>query len=180
MYYLIAFVVLAVLFVTFQPCACAKDRVIEKLEVTSSAFKEGEMIPKKYSGYGENISPEINWSKPPIGTKYMALICEDPDAPVGIWTHWVAFNIPAKSRGLAENIPPHEALDDGTIQGMNDSNRIGYDGPRPPYGNHRYYFKVYALDTRLNLGARVTRDELLEAMEGNILAEGSLMGRYAK
>ena len=180
MYYMIAFAVLAILFVACQPCVHAKERVIEKLEVTSSAFKEGEMIPRKYSGYGENISPEINWSKPPIGTKCFALICEDPDAPVGIWTHWVAFNIPGKTLGLKENIPPHEALEDGTIQGVNDSRRVGYDGPRPPFGNHRYYFKIYALDTRLNLGARVTRDELLEAMKGNILAEGSLMGRYAK
>ncbi|MCX5677508.1 MAG: YbhB/YbcL family Raf kinase inhibitor-like protein [Candidatus Omnitrophica bacterium] len=180
MYYIIAFVAVAVLFVIFQPCVCAKERVIEKLEVASSAFKEGEMIPKKYSAYGENISPEISWPKPPIGTKCFALICEDPDAPIGIWTHWVVFNIPGKSRGLKESIPPHEALDDGTIQGLNDSKRIGYDGPRPPFGNHRYYFKVYALDTRLNLGARVTRDELLEAMKGNILAEGSVMGRYAK
>ena len=167
-------------FLIFQPCADAKERTIEKLEVASSAFKEGEMIPKRYSAYGDNISPDIRWSKPPIGTKYMAIICEDPDAPIGIWTHWVAFNIPGKSQGLPENIPPHEALDDGTIQGMNDSRRIGYDGPRPPFGNHRYYFKVYALDSRLNLGARVTRDELLNAMEGNILAEGSLMGRYEK
>lgn len=171
----------AVVLLLCQSYSYAKDGVIEKLEITSAAFKAGEMIPKKYSGYGEGVSPDINWSKPPIGTKGFAIICEDPDAPIGIWTHWVAFNIPRKSEGLPEGTPRREALPDGTIQGMNDFKRIGYDGPRPPFGTHRYYFKVYALDTSpLKIGADVTRDELLKAMEGNILAEGSLMGRYSK
>lgn len=173
-------IVAAILALTCQPYSYAKDSVIERLQITSSAFKEGEMIPKKYSGYGENISPDISWSKPPIGTRCMAIICEDPDAPIGIWTHWVIFNIPHKSGGLPEGIPPREALPDGTIQGMNDFRKIGYDGAHPPFGTHRYYFKVYALDTRLNIAENVTRDELLKAMKGNILAEGSLMGRYSK
>jgi hypothetical protein len=138
------------------------------------------MIPKKYSGYGDNVSPDINWSKPPIGTKCMAIICEDPDAPIGIWTHWVAFNIPHKPGGLPEKIPSRPALEDGTIQGVNDFKKTGYDGPHPPYGTHRYFFKVYALDMRLKIGEDVTREELLHEMEGNVLAEGSLMGRYEK
>ena len=173
-------IVIAAFILVCQPCGYARIDEIEKLEVTSSAFKEGGMIPKKYTGYGEDISPDIKWSKPPAGAKCMALICEDPDALTGTWIHWVIFNIPYKSGGLPENIPPREALPDGTIQGVNDFQRIGYDGPHPPFGTHRYYFKVYALDTRPNIGARVTRDELLKAMQGNILAEGSLMGRYSK
>lgn len=166
--------------IIFLPCLCAEDEINEDLVVTSSAFKDGEMIPKKYSGYGENISPEINWSKPPIGTKCMAIICEDPDAPAGTWTHWVAFNIPHKTQKLPENLPSREVIEDGTMQGLNDFKQVGYDGPRPPFGTHRYYFNVYALDTRVNTGYRATREELLKAMEGNILAKGSLMGRYKK
>jgi Raf kinase inhibitor-like YbhB/YbcL family protein len=180
MHYVTAIVVSVVLFAACQSCAHAKERVIEILEITSGAFKEGQMIPKRYSAYGENVSPDINWSKPPIGTKYMAIICEDPDAVVGTYTHWLVFNIPYKAGGLPEGIPIREALPDGTIQGVNDSDTAGYYGPRPPFGNHRYYFKVYALDTRLSVGPDVTKEGLLKAMEGNILAEGSLMGRYAK
>ncbi len=157
-----------------------RDVAMEKLEVISSAFKEGEMIPKRYSGYGENVSPDISWSKPPIGTRFIAIICDDPDAVIGIWTHWIVFNIPGKMRSLPEKLPIHEVINDGIMQGVNDSRRIGYDGPRPPFGTHRYYFKVYALDSRINIDPKVTREELLKAMEGNILAEGSLMGRYAK
>lgn len=158
----------------------ARDELSEKLEITSDAFREGEMIPKKYTGYGENISPDIKWAKPPVGTKFMAIICEDPDAQIGTWTHWVAFNIPYRSGVLAEGIPPREALPDGTIQGVNDFKKIGYDGPHPPYGTHRYYFRVYAVDMRLNIGANVTRADLLKALQNNIVAEGSLMGRYEK
>lgn len=176
----IALMISAVLILTGQPCAYARDGAIEELKVTSGAFKEGEMIPKRYSGYGENISPDIGWSKPPIGTRYIAVICEDPDAPIGIWTHWIIFNIPDKKQVLPEKVPPRELLDDGTIQGTNDFRKIGYDGPHPPFGTHRYYFKVYALDMRLNIAAPVTKEDLLKAMEGNILAEGSLMGRYSK
>ena len=161
-------------------CAYARERVIERLEVTSSAFKEGEMIPERYTGYGENISPDIRWSKPPTGTRNMAIICEDPDAPAGTWVHWVAFNIPYKPGGIAEGVLSRQVLDDGTMQGWNDFKKVGYDGPRPPFGTHRYYFKVYALDSRLKIEGNVARDDLLEAMEGSILAEGSLMGRYAK
>lgn len=178
--YVIALMLSAALVMTCQPFAHAKEKVIEKLEVTSSAFREGEMIPKRYSGYGDNVSLDISWSKPPIDTKCMAIICEDPDATIGTWTHWMAFNIPYKSGTLPEKIPSRAALEDGTIQGVNDFNKTGYDGPHPPYGTHRYYFRVYALDTRVTLASDVTREELLHAMEGNILAEGSLMGRYAK
>ncbi len=161
-------------------CAYARERVIEKLEITSNAFKEGEMIPKRYAGYGENISPDIRWSKPPIGTKYMAIICEDPDATTGTWVHWIIFNIPFKLGGIPEGISPRRILDDGSMQGINSFNKIGYDGPRPPFGNHRYYFKVYALDSRIVIDGDVTRDDLPKLMEGNILAEGSLMGRYKR
>ncbi len=176
----IAVAISVIMLLTGRSCVYAKDRVIEKLEITSSAFKEGGIIPKRYSGYGDNVSPDIMWSKAPIGTKCIAIICEDPDAVTGVWTHWVIYNIPNKLGALPEKIPPHEALPDGSLQGINDFKKTGYDGPHPPYGTHRYFFRVYALDTRLNLDRNVTKDELLHAMEGNLLAEGSLMGRYSK
>ncbi|MFH1189501.1 MAG: YbhB/YbcL family Raf kinase inhibitor-like protein [Candidatus Omnitrophota bacterium] len=179
-HYPIAVMISAAVIMACRPLAYAGEIAIERLEVTSSAFKEGEMIPKRYTGFGENVSPEISWSKPPIGTKCMAIICEDPDAPIGIWTHWVAFNIPYKPGKIPEKAPSRPVLDDGTIQGINDFRKTGYDGPHPPYGTHRYYFKVYALDTRPTIAENVTRAELLHVMEGNILAEGELMGRCAK
>lgn len=177
---LMSFILSGIVLFASASSSFARDRIVEKLDVTSGAFQEGAMIPKRYSGYGENISPDIKWSKPPIGTKCIAVICEDPDAVTGTWTHWVIYNIPGKSAGLAEMVPPREALPDGTLQGVNDFKKIGYDGPHPPYGTHRYYFRVYALDTRISLDTNATKAELLHAMEGNILAEGSLMGRYSK
>ena len=171
----------AVFILSCQGRVLAMDEDVEKLLVTSNAFKDGEMIPKKYSGYGDDVSPDIIWSKPPIGTKGFAVICEDIDAAIGIWTHWVMFNIPRKTEALPEGMPRHEVFPDGTIQGVNDFKRIGYDGPRPPFGTHRYYFKVYALDTYpLKIGGNITKDELFKAMKGNVLAEGSIMGRYSK
>lgn len=173
--------IVVIMLLMCQVCFSIDKENIEKLVITSNAFKEGEAIPKKYSGYGEDISPDIIWSKPPIGTKGFAVICEDPDAPIGIWVHWIIFNIPRKAASLPEGMPRREALPDGTIQGVNDFKRVGYDGPRPPFGTHRYFFKVYALDTYpLKVGGNVTKDDLLKAMEGNILAEGTLMGRYSK
>ncbi len=173
-------ILLLITSILFCSYACAKERVIEKIEITSNAFKEGEMIPKRFTGFGENISPDLKWSKPPIGTKYMAIICEDPDAPARTWIHWIVYNIPFKSGGIAEKMPHKQALEDGTIQGENDFKKIGYDGPHPPYGVHRYYFRVYALDSRLKIDGTADKSDLIKAMEHNILAEGCLMGRYSK
>lgn len=151
-----------------------------RLEVTSSAFTEGDMIPKKYTCDGENISPPLAWSKPPLDTKSMAIINDDPDAPAGTWTHWVIFNIPATATSLPENIQPMKTLEDGSVQGANDFRKIGYGGPCPPFNVHRYYYKVYALDSLLDLKPGATKREVLGAMDGHILAEGMLMGRYKR
>jgi len=150
------------------------------IKLTSSAFKEGAMIPAQYTCDGKDISPPLNWSAVPEGTQSFALICDDPDAPIGTWVHWVVYNIPDKVTALPENVPPHKSVMGNILQGMTDFRRIGYGGPCPPRGTHRYYFKIYALDTMLNLPAGATKRELLRAMEGHILVEGQLMGRYGR
>jgi Raf kinase inhibitor-like YbhB/YbcL family protein len=151
------------------------------MQVSSSAFKEGETIPKEYTGDGGDASPPLQWSDPPAGTQSCAVICEDPDAPRGLWVHWVMFNLPADTRRVEEGQPTHNKLASGALQGKNDFGKPGYGGPAPPRGKpHRYYFKVYALDTALDLPAGATRADLLAAMKGHVLGEGQLMGRYAR
>lgn len=154
----------------------------EKMEITltSTAFREGEYIPKKYTCDGENVSPPLEWSGIPAETKAIALICDDPDAPIGTWVHWVIFNIPSSINKLNEKVPGNKVLEDGTSQGSNDFRKIGYDGPCPPGGTHRYFFKVYALDKRVELTPGATKSELLHEMNGHILAEGKLMGKYGR
>lgn len=151
-----------------------------EIKLTSTAFQEGGMIPKQYTGDGADVSPPLAWSSVPEGTRSFALICDDPDAPMGTWDHWVLYNLPADIRELPENVPAKETLENGAKQGINGSGRIGYQGPAPPSGTHRYFFKLYALDTQLDLTSRVTKKQLLKAMEGHILAEGQLMGRYKR
>ena len=150
------------------------------MKIFSQSFKEGEMIPGKYTCDGVNISPQLAWSSAPEGTKSFAVICDDPDAPAGTWVHWVMFNIPANVNQLSETIPPSDTLPDGSKQGKNDFGKIGYGGPCPPGGIHRYYFKIYALDVMLVLNPGIRKPELLKAMEGHILSEGQLMGRYTR
>jgi Raf kinase inhibitor-like YbhB/YbcL family protein len=150
------------------------------ITVTSSAFEEAGMIPSKYTSDGKDISPPLKWEDLPAGTKSIALICDDPDAPMKTWVHWVMWNIPAEVRELLENIPPDPELPDGSRQGITDFGGPGYGGPSPPRGTHRYYFKIYALDTRLDLANTSRKKELLKAMEGHILAEGQLMGKYKR
>ena len=151
-----------------------------EIKVTAAAFKEGEFIPKKFSCEGENVSPEISWTGIPAETKSIALICDDPDAPRGTWVHWVIYNIPANAKGLPEKVPHTSTLPNGARQGMNDSHELGYDGPCPPGGTHRYYFKVYALNKALTLESGATKAQLLKAMEGSLIAEGRVMGRYKR
>ncbi len=152
-----------------------------QISLKSSAFAEGEMIPKVHSSDGKDISPALSWSGVPSGCRSIALICDDPDAPVGTWVHWVIFNIPANATALPEGVPKDKVLADASRQGGNDFRRIGYDGPSPPAGPaHRYFFKIYALDTTLDLQPGVSKKELLKAMEGHILAEGQLMGKYKR
>jgi len=153
---------------------------IMELKVTSLAFKNGEMIPKKYTCDGEEVSPPLEWSGVPAGAKSIALISDDPDAPMGTWVHWVIFNMPPDTKELPENVPHGPTLDNGAKQGIDDSRQIGYGGPCPPSGTHRYYFKVYALDAMLNLKPGITKKDLLRAMEGHILAQGELLGKYKR
>jgi len=150
------------------------------MELTSTAFKPGELIPAKHTCDGPDVSPPLSWSDPPAGTKSFALISDDPDAPMGTWVHWVAWNIPGDARSLAENLPKKDSLPDGTKQGTTDFRRIGYGGPCPPSGTHRYFFKLYALDTTLNLPASTTKKDLEKTMQGHILAQAELMGKYRR
>lgn len=152
-----------------------------KLDLTSTAFEEGGTIPTKYTCDGPDVSPPLAWNTPPAGTKSLAFICDDPDAPVGTWVHWVLYDLPPEATLVTEGLPLDEQLASGGRQGINDFHRIGYGGPCPPRGPaHRYFFKLYALDTELNLPARAVKKELLKAMEGHILAKGQLMGRYQR
>lgn len=150
------------------------------LTITSTAFTEGGMIPSKYTCDGPDISPPLAWSGVPKEAKSLALICDDPDAPVGTWVHWVIYNLPPDTSGLPEKVPPDSALPSGARQGVNDFRKVGYGGPCPPGGTHRYFFKLYVLDTALNLPGRVTKADLLKAMEKHILAEAQLMGKYRR
>jgi Raf kinase inhibitor-like YbhB/YbcL family protein len=150
------------------------------ITITSAAFSEGGMIPREYTCDGRDISPPLAWTGAPEGTRSLAIICDDPDAPVGTWVHWVLFNIPATANGLPQSMPPDKLLEDGSRHGINDFRKFGYGGPCPPGGTHRYYFKIYALDTELTEGLGLTKAELLKAMKGHILAEGQLMGRYKR
>lgn len=151
-----------------------------EIKVTSSAFEDGGMIPAKYTCDGADISPPLQWAAVPESTKSIALICDDPDAPMGTWVHWVLFNLPAGTIELAENIPADKTLPGGAKQGVSDFGRIGYGGPCPPSGTHRYFFKIYALDTEVDLTAGAGKPDLEGAMEGHILGEGQLIGKYKR
>jgi len=161
--------------------AIEKGEAAMALKIESPAFTPEGDIPKKYTCDGSDVSPPLHWSKPPAGTKSLALICDDPDAPMGTWVHWVLYRLPAAAQELPEGVPAQERLDDGTLQGKNDFKKIGYGGPCPPRGpKHRYYFKLYALDTVPDLPSGATKSQLLKAVEGHILAQGELMGRYGR
>lgn len=150
------------------------------IQLTSDAFTHEGSIPTQYACTGDDISPALMWNEPPAGTQSFALIMDDPDAPVGTWVHWVLFNIPASARGLSEAVPSEETLSDGSIHGENSGGNLGYSGPCPPSGTHRYFFKLYALDEMLGLSPGADTGELLKAMEGHILAQGELMGTFSK
>jgi len=151
------------------------------LKLTTNAFSPGGTIPKKFTCDGPDVSPAISWSEPPAGTHSFALIMDDPDAPVGTWVHWVLYDLPATAHELAEDVPKREELPNGARQGRNDFRRTGYGGPCPPAGPaHRYFFKLYALDAKVNLKAGATKADVEKAMKGHILAQAELMGRYQR
>jgi len=151
------------------------------IRLSSPSFDQGGAIPVKHTCDGEDISPPLAWSGVPEGAKSLALICDDPDAPMKTWVHWVIYDIPADTTSLPENLPKSETVLGSAKQGKNDFGRTGYGGPCPPPGKpHRYYFKLYALDTELGLKPGATKRELLRAMEGHVLGEGQLMGTYKR
>jgi Raf kinase inhibitor-like YbhB/YbcL family protein len=151
------------------------------MTITSPAFELGRPIPAKYTCEGEDVSPPLQWRDVPADAKSLSLICDDPDAPVGTWVHWVVYDLPLTTGELTEKVPMSQTLPDGAKQGRNDFKRVGYGGPCPPPGKpHRYYFKLYALDTQLGLKPGATKRELLQTMEGHILAEAQLMGTYQR
>jgi len=151
------------------------------LELSSPVIKAGEYIPEVFTCRGRDISPPLVWRRVPSGSVTLALTCTDPDAPVGIWTHWVIFNIPASLPGLEEEFSRRPVLPSGISQGMNDFREIGYMGPCPPPGRpHRYYFKLFALDRKLDLPPGVGRAQLEKAMPGHILGEAELLGLFQR
>ena len=150
------------------------------IELTSSAFVQGEPIPAKHTCSGEDTSPPLAWGEPPAGTQSFALIMDDPDAPGGTWVHWVFFNIPVNIRSLPEAFPSGDTFPDGSLGGNNNWGRTGYGGPCPPSGTHRYFFKLYALDEMLAINAGASKGELEKAMVGHILAYAELMGTFSK
>jgi len=150
------------------------------LKLTSTAFKEGEPIPRQYTCNGVNVSPSLEWSGVPKSAKTVVIIADDPDAPAGTWVHWVLYNLPADNIGMVENLPATEELRAGGFQGKNDFGKIGYGGPCPPSGTHRYFFKIYALDSELPLKAGATKAEVEKAMEGHVVTQGQLMGTYRR
>jgi hypothetical protein len=149
------------------------------LKFSTPAFAAGAQIPRKHTCDGADVSPPLVWSDAPEKTRTFALIVDDPDAPSGTWVHWVLWDIPSAETGLPENVPKQDALPNGARQGRNDFRRIGYGGPCPPRGpDHRYFFKLYALDTKLNLKSGASKSELESAMQGHVLEKVELMGKY--
>jgi len=167
-----------------SPAEPTEAVVTTQLTLTSDAFAHGQSIPAKYTCVGKDISPALAWGEPPAGTQSFALIMDDPDAPIGTWVHWVLYNIPAETRNLEEalpvtgkNVPEGQG---GVFTGKNSGGNIGYNGPCPPSGTHRYFFKLYALDETVGLLPGADKGELLKAMEGHILAQGELVGTFSK
>jgi Raf kinase inhibitor-like YbhB/YbcL family protein len=149
--------------------------------LTTTAFPAGGEIPSRYTCGGANLSPALTWSGVPEGAQALALIADDPDAPMGAWTHWLIWNIPAQVTELPEGVPATEVLEDGARQGKNDFGRIGYGGPCPPPGRpHRYFFKLYALDRKLDVKRGATRRELEAAVASHALSKTELMGTYRR
>jgi len=147
--------------------------LLQELKVKSSAFEHNGLIPRKYTCDGNDVNPPLTIEDIPEGTESLALTIDDPDAPMGTWDHWVVWNIPPHTQEIREKSVPG-------VEGMNDFRRNSYGGPCPPGGTHRYFFKVYALDTKLNLGAASRKKDLERAMQGHILAKGEFIGRYSR
>jgi Raf kinase inhibitor-like YbhB/YbcL family protein len=161
--------------------SAGKGGACVNLELSSTAFVQGERIPKDFTADGKNVSPPLKWSAAPEGTKSLALVLDDPDAPMGTWVHWVLYNLPANTQELTQGIPMQNTIANGAKQGTNSFHKIGYGGPAPPPGKpHRYFFKLFALDTTLNLDPGADARKVQSAMQGHILGQGELMGQYSR
>jgi Raf kinase inhibitor-like YbhB/YbcL family protein len=162
--------------------AASKQR--KGMQFASASFQDGGALPAKHGCKGVNASPDLKWNKPPANAKCFAVVCEDPDAPMKTWVHWVIYDIPAKmdrldnTFQLLENFPRVEKMTNGIQQGINDFGRIGWDGPCPPSGIHRYYFKLFALDAPTGLKAGANKEQLLKAIKGHVLSETQIMGTF--
>lgn len=154
---------------------------VMSIQITSTAFAEGQPIPEKYSCQGEDISPPLKWTNAPASTRSFVLIADDPDAPMGTWVHWVLYDLPATTNALPEDVARTQYIAGNARQGLNDFHRLGYGGPCPPPGKlHRYFFKLYALDRMPDLKPGATKKDVESTMKGHILAEGQLMGTYQR
>ncbi len=147
------------------------------LELFSPAFKQGQNVPKQYTCDGKDISPPLFWKDAPANTKSFVLIMDDPDAPAGTWDHWILYNIPASTTLLAEN---NQNMPEGTLTGKNSWNRLTYNGPCPPDREHRYFFKLYAIDTTLPINNGMTKKEVESAINGHVVASSELMAKYQR
>jgi Raf kinase inhibitor-like YbhB/YbcL family protein len=159
----------------FSESLTKEVNAMASIQITSTAFQNNGTIPRQYTCDGQDINPPLVIEDCPKRTKSLAVICDDPDAPVGIWVHWVIWNIDPSTKGIKENVVPT-----GAIVGINDFRQHRYGGPCPPSGTHRYFFKVYALDTMLGISPTSTKADLEKAMKGHILAEGQLVGLYKR
>lgn len=152
------------------------------IALQTRAFRKQTRIPVIFTCEGRDISPDLSWDQVPPKTQSIAILCEDPDAPHGVWTHWVLYNLPPGIRKLAKGVPAKEKFSNGTMQGKNDFGKIGYNGPCPPpgHGRHRYFFRLFALDIKLNVAPGLTRQELLDTIQGHVLGKGVIMGYYSR
>ncbi|OFZ00694.1 MAG: hypothetical protein A2Z97_10760 [Bdellovibrionales bacterium GWB1_52_6] len=155
------------------------------MKITSPAFLNEYEIPRQFTGEGKELSPPLTWTGLPEGTEELALVVDDPDAPTSKpWVHWVIYGIAPNTAGLPQGVPPEDRINTPlqAMQGKNSANRTGYQGPMPPPGHgwHRYFFRLYALNTKLKLKPGITKDELLKVMAGHIIDEAVLMGRYQR
>jgi Raf kinase inhibitor-like YbhB/YbcL family protein len=153
---------------------------MDTIKLESGAFRDREPIPAKFTCDGADVSPQLAWSDVPAAAKSLALIADDPDAPMGTWVHWVVYDLPPSRDTLEENIPKTDTVPGGGKQGRSDFKRVGYYGPCPPSGTHRYFFKLYALDKMLDLPVGKTKQEVEKAMKGHVVAQGELVGTYTK
>lgn len=173
--------VVALFLLMISAAVNGQESKVISLTVASVSFSSGGEIPNKFTCDGEDVSPQIFWSGTPNGTQAFVLMVDDPDAPAGTWTHWVLYDLPASLKSLNEGLPTSDQLPDESKQGRNDFGKIGYNGPCPPAGRpHRYFFKLYALDRKLNVKGGAARSEVEKAMSGHVLAQGEVMGTYRR